>query len=178
MTPFRTLAIALLLLLAAGSASAQACPECDSDGTPDHNASYSSVDAGYTNSSDAGAGADTDASVSDKDHKNGWFTWLSFCLDGFVAIVEEITGTDETVDAKTEAYVSEDGADLDANLTVLGESVDYDKNEVVGQTDNMSWGLMAKVKAFLGIQKLPHPVGGEALPDVDEDVCGEATLTC
>lgn len=178
MSPLRTLAVALLLLLAAGTASAQeACPECDSDGDPDWNASYSSVDAGYQNSSDAEAGADTDASVSDSDHKNGWFTWISVCLHGFIAAIEEMTGQDTTADAKTEAYVSEDGADVDANVTLLNASVDYDKLDVVGKTDDKSWSVIAQVKAFLGIGKLPHPVGGEVLPDADEDVCVEADVT-
>lgn len=103
------------LLAIAGVASAQ-CPECDPDGEPGDDGSYSSIDLGAVDEHGAAVG-DTDLSVADEGSDSFW-AWISICLMAFIEGIEDAIGIDLGLYASADAYVSEDGIDLDAGLTV------------------------------------------------------------
>lgn len=103
------------LLAVAGIASAQ-CPECDPDGDPSDDGSYSSIDLGVVDDNATAAG-DTDLSVADEGSDSFW-AWISLCIMAFVEHVQHAVGIDLGLYASADAYVSEDGIDLDAGATV------------------------------------------------------------
>lgn len=167
------LIMALLALVAvAGVAAAQSgCPECDEDGDGNPDNMYWSVDGGALG--DGGhVLADTDVATSHSDDEKGFWSWISICLSAFVEGVENVLGLDTGIDedAHVEAYVSEDGVDLDASA--LGE-VDFDESEL-GDLDGMTWEVMQDVNAQREAAGIPRytPLG------VPEDVEGGEVDAC
>lgn len=177
MRTIHKLLMALLALVAlSGTAFAQTdvpCPECDEDGEPD-DSWYSSVDTGVL-SNETGILEDTDVSVGE--NENGRFTWLQYCLQFFDLLGNQIVIT-------YEAFISEDGADVDGSVTVNGEEVANFDDTPVGEIDDATWEHMEE----LGLET---PVDHDDLPegiDVDEcvfvddtpevDVEADVTATC
>lgn len=117
----RILTLGLITMLAfAGTASA-AGPDVSHDALVDGDARYADLDAAAA-SDEASAALDTDANAADpasaKD--GGFFGWLQVGWSSVVAklgAVFETLGQDApSVDGGAEAYVSDDGVDLDASL--------------------------------------------------------------
>lgn len=162
-----SLAALVVLAGAAAAQSGEPCPECDSDGEPD-DSWYSSVDTGVI--TDEGAVLeDTDMSVGENQH--GRFTWFQYCLQ-----VLDVFGNHLAI--AYEAFVSEDGADVDGSVTVNGETVDLEDTPL-GDLDDATWTTTDELPA-----ELPEvPMGHEDLPegvDVDEclDLAGGVALAC
>lgn len=159
---------ALVTFLAfAGVAAAQSvvpCPECDEDGAGD-GSRYQSVDTGVI-TDDATALVDTDQSVGENQH--GRFTWLAICLQFFDALGNHLS-------LMVDAFVSEDGVDIDAKADVNGNTVDYDELPVVGEVDGMTWDLMDKT----GVELPVSPTDVPTLPNVDSciDLTGTVGIT-
>lgn len=195
----RILAGLLALITAAGVASAQndPCPECDSDGPAGDSGSYSSIDLGAI-TDNATALVDTDASFSDSDDEEGFWAWLSICLSVFVERIENLLGVESPevdLDANVDAFISDDGVDLDANVQLDDEVCDnmdgnvtealggnsdcvfsFDRSEL-GDLDGETWKVAAEAKAALGLDEVNLPVGGEHIPeDIDIDLCLYAEL--
>ena len=187
--------LALLALTGVASAQNDPCPECDPDGGENPDNTYSSIDLGLVGN-DTEVLGDTDWAVSHSDDEKGFWAWLSLCLGVFLAHVEEILGVEVDADASVEAYLSEDGIDLDAtvqmedevcqnvdgNVTAaLGDNGEcvfgFDRSEL-GDLDGQTWEVMGDANAQLreaGVDvHVPFP--GEHAPSIDEDVCVEAEL--
>ena len=154
----KMLLLALLALVAmAGIASAQTigdCPECDEDGASD-DSWYSSYDTGVVKEDVGGVLEDTDVSVGEGQH--GKFTWLQYCLKFFDALGNNIT-------LMFEAFVSEDGADVDAKANVNGVEVDLE-DTLVGDLDDRTWGAAEPLPVEIPFDPNDLPEG------VDEDAC-------
>ena len=117
----RILTLGLVTMLAfAGTASA-AGPDASQEAFVDGDARYADLDAAAA-SDEAGAALDSDANVADPESAKdrGFFGWLQVGWSSFVArigTVFETLGQDApVVDGGAEAYVSDDGVDLDASL--------------------------------------------------------------
>lgn len=152
----KTLIICLLALVAvAGVASAQAeCPECDADGPAD-DSWYSSYDTGVIKEETGGVLVDTDESVGENEH--GRFAWFQDCLKVFDALGNHVT-------LMFEAFVSEDGADVDAKVDLNGEEIDLE-DTLVGELDDKTWETAEPIPVEL-------PASHDDLPEgVDEDHC-------
>lgn len=169
-TAIKSLLATLVGLVAlSGVAAAQtSCPECDSDGEANPDNSYHDLDLGVVGENQT-ALADTDAAFDDKSDDGGFFAWLSLCLHAFVQAVEDAIGMDTGVDGNAEAYVSEDGVDVDVTLRAAGEVVDFDDSPV-GDVDGMTWEAMGDVSADVrdataGRPELPH------VDDTSADLC-------
>lgn len=159
------------LLAIAGFASAQSvCPECDEDGDGVADNTYHDVDLGVVEDH-AEALVDTDLAHGHNDDEKGLWAWFSLCLSAWIGKIEEALGMDTDVDANVDAYVSEDGLDLDATAYLGGERVDFDDSEL-GDLDGMTWDAMADVHATLGSTGAEIPRA--EIPDyqgLDVDVC-------
>lgn len=165
----RSLPVLTLLALAAFvpiAAAQSPCPECDPDGAGDDNASYSSIDLGVIGDH-AEAVGDTDASVSDSDHEDGFFMWLAICLSAWLDDVTGLLGLEVDNDANAELYATDDGFDLDANVTnvpcvvpgIPCGTLSYDES-AVGDLDGESWEALGSLPVD------PEPSGvGEHVPD-------------
>lgn len=196
----------LLLTLVAFSATAvaqgQTCPECDEDGEPVEN-TYYSVDLGVITNETEVLG-DTDVALSHSDDEKGFWAWFSLCLSAFVDGIEDLIGVSVDADANVEAYLSEDGVDLDATVYVPGEACaalpaeaadaraalgdngacafGYDRG-ALGELDGETWPAMEQANAVreqTGTTGLYEQVGvgGEDLPeDRDVDLCLYADLS-
>ena len=182
----------MAMITIAGVASAQndPCPECDDDGPNNPDNTYSSVDLGVIGN-DTEALGDTDWAVSHTDDEKGFWAWLSICLSVFVQHVETLLGMEVDTDANVNAYLSEDGIDLDATVkmedevcsgldgnvtSALGDNgtctFSFDRSDL-GDLDGQTWEAMGEVNAQLeanGVE-LHVPFPGETVPSVDEDVC-------
>ena len=168
-TAIKSLLATLVGLLAlSGVAAAQTCPECDSDGEANPDNSYHDLDAGVVGESKAVL-ADSDAAFDEKSDDGGFFAWLSLCLHAFVQAIEDAVGMDTGVDGNAEAYVSEDGIDVDVTVRAAGEVVDFDDSPV-GDLDGMTWEAMGDVGADVRDATADRP----ELPHVDDtstDLC-------
>lgn len=146
----------LALVALAGFASAQTlgdCPECDEDGPPD-DSRYSSVDTGVIKEGN-GVLVDTDQSTGENQH--GRFTWFQYCLQIFDAMGNHVA-------IMYEAFVSEDGADVDVKANINGEEIDLE-DTLVGDLDDQTWESMEPLPADL-------PLHDESLPEgVEIDEC-------
>lgn len=169
------LLICLAALLAlSGAALAQTegpCPECDEDGEPD-DSWYNSVDTGVVGE-DEGVLSDTDVSVGENEH--GRFTWIQICEQFWDALGNFVIIT-------FEAFVSEDGADIDGTVTVNGETVDLEDTPA-GDLDDETWGHMEETGVLDGLpshEDLPEPVDIDhcIYPDESVEVDIEATASC
>lgn len=141
----RILTLGLTTMLAfAGTASA-AGPDVSHDALVDAGSRYADLDASAA--SEHGAGAlDTDANVADPGSAKdgGFFGWLQVgwsSVVGTLATVFETLGQDQPeTDGGVEAYVSDDGVDLDASL---GETT-FD-GSAAGDLDGKTFETMATV---------------------------------
>ena len=130
-----------------------ACPECDKDGDAD-DSWYSSVDAGVLGENGTVL---EDADVSVGENEQGRFTWFQYCLQ-----VLDVLGNFFVL--TFEAFVSEEGADVDGSVTVNGETLDVEETPL-GALDDATWKHMKKLPVNL-------PVGHKDLPQgVDVDQC-------
>ena len=160
------------LLAISGLAVAQTeCPECDEDGDPD-DSWYSSVDTGVVGEEE-GVLSDTDVSVGENEH--GRFTWIQICEQFWDALGNFVVIT-------FEAFVSEDGADIDGTVTVNGETVDLEDTPA-GELDDETWGHMEEsgfLEALPSHEDLPEPVDIDhcVYPDEGVEVDIEATASC
>lgn len=188
--------MALVALAGVASAQNDPCPECDPDGPDNPENTYSSLDLGVLGN-DTEALADSDWAVSHSDDEKGFWSWLSLCLGVFIAHVEDVLGVEVDVDGNVEAYVSQDGVDLDATVQMddaVCQNVDgnvtatlgddggcafgFDRS-AAGDLDGQTWETLGEANAELranGVE--PHVVGfpGEYAPSVDEDVCLHAEM--
>lgn len=195
------LLVTLLAVAATAAAQGQSCPECDEDGEPVNN-TYYSIDLGVL-ANETHVLGDTDAALSHTDYEKGFWAWFSLCLSAFVDGIEALIGVNVDADANVEAYLSEDGADLDATVYVPGEACaalppeaaeargalgddgdcafGYDRSGL-GDLDGETWPAMTEVNAVrdeTGTDGLYGDlgVGGEDLPeDRDVDLCLNADL--
>lgn len=143
---------ALLALLAFAGVAAAQCAECDEDGPAD-DSRYSSLDTGVI-TDDATTLVDVDQSVGENQH--GRFSWLALCFQFF-----DVLGN--SIGVMFDAFVSEDGADIDATANVNGHEVDFDDSPL-GDLDGATWNAMDKTGVEL-------PVDHTLLPEVDIDHC-------
>lgn len=150
----------LVLLAAAGVASAQ-CVECDADGEPGVNSSYSSVDVGAV-SDEAMGYVDTDWSVADSDHPSGFWVWISLCFGAFVEKLEHALGLESGVEGNVELFAGENGMDLDGAVGDLSF-----EDSPAGELDDATWQHMGEMPVDLPAM----PAGGESMPETDVDVC-------
>lgn len=190
----RILAGLTALIAAAGVASAQndPCPECDSDG-PGVDNTYGSIDLGLLHGDNVTL-VDEDHAVSHSDDEKGFWAWLSLCLSVYVERIENLLGvdTEADADANVDAYLSQDGIDLDATVklddevcqgldrnatAMLGDdgscAFGYDRGEL-GALDGETWKVMSEVNAQLadaGVEDDRVPFPGETAPEIDEDLC-------
>lgn len=169
-TAIKSLIAALggLLALSGAAAAQTGCPECDEDGEASADNSYHDLDAGVVGENETVL-ADSDAAVDDKQADGGFFAWLSLCLHAFVKAVEDAVGMDTGVDGNAEAYVSEDGVDVDVTVRAAGEVVDFDDSPV-GDADGMTWEAMGDVSADVREATADRP----ELPHADDtttDLC-------
>ena len=172
----RILAGLAVLLAVAGWASAQnaECPECDADGVPGVNSSYSSVDLGVIDEDDLEAIADTDASLSDH-RSETFFGWISICLSAFVDSIAGLVGLDLDLDANAEVYASEHGVDVDATVLSEGEeALDFDAS-ALGDLDGATFEAMGGVRDATGLD-VDGGVGGLVPDGLDVDACLEVDL--
>lgn len=176
MTYLRILLGSVVALLAfAGVASAQ-CPECDEDGESNPDNTYHSVDLGaLENQTQSEALADSDFSHGHQAPGNGFWAWLSLCLHAFVGAIEEALGVDTGIDGNVEAYVDENGADLDATLYVGDERIDFD-DSAIGDVDGMTWEVMAEVNAARAGTETPELPAIPEYDGIDVDLCLYADL--
>lgn len=175
---------ALAAMLALAGVAAAQCPECDPDGAAGSDGSYSSIDLGAIHH-DGGAVADTDLSVADEG-SSGFWAWLSVCLTVFIDSIEDLIGFDTGLQASADAYVSEDGIDLDAAVdladlcasTPVGETVDcattFDESPL-GDLDGQTWQVAEEVHAA-GAPYVGMPVSNDAVDGIDVDACLVAEL--
>lgn len=138
---------------------------------------YGDLDAGAA-ADGAAAAVDADGSMSDVEDaaEGGFFTWLSLHASAFFAVLAETLGIDAptTADAKVDAYLSDDGVDLDATVTGLPcaalpeapvalpetpeipvetpavpcGTVDYDASPA-GDADGKTWEAMGEVNGLV-----------------------------
>lgn len=106
---------------------------------------YADGDANVSTDDAAGA-LDTDASTSDvtQARESGVFGWLQISFTAVSAKVQSVLaklGFEHDLSGDAEAYVSDDGVDLDAN--VLGHDFD---GSPAGKADDHTWTTMGKVK--------------------------------
>lgn len=168
------LATLAALVALAGSALAQECPECDPDGEPD-DSWYSSVDSGIV-TDEGSVLEDTDVSVGENEH--GRFTWFQYCLKFLDILGNSIVVT-------YEAFVSEDGADLDGSVSVNGEEVADLDDSPAGGLDDATWGHMEEtglLETLPSHEDLPPGVDVDECLYADElpelDVSAEAVASC
>ena len=187
--------LAMLALTGIASAQNAPCPECDADGDANPENTYSSIDLGLVGN-DTEVLGDTDWAVSHSDDEKGFWAWLSLCVGVFLQHVEETLGVKADADANVEAYVSQDGVDLDATVYAPGEacaavpaeaaealvalgddgscSFGFDRG-AAGDADGQTWVMVGEADAQLGgIPTAPFP--GEHVPALDQDVCVDAEL--
>lgn len=116
-----TLGMTTMLAFAGTASAAGPGAEASHDALVDGDARYADLDAGAA-ADEASAALDTDANVADPESAKdgGFFGWLQVGWSSFVAKlggVFETLGHDEPdVDGGAEAYVSDDGIDLDASV--------------------------------------------------------------
>ena len=159
------------LLVVAGAASAQ-CPECDEDGDGNADNTYHNVNLGLVEN-ETGTLVDTDAAHGHLSGGQGFWGWLSLCLSVLLAPIEEALGVDLGVDANAEAYVSEEGADLDATLYLGGDRWSFDESEI-GDLDGQTWEVMAEANAArneAGVGPSSYPAEIPDYEGVNVDVC-------
>lgn len=168
------------LLAISGIAAAQSCPECDEDGAANPENSYHDTDVGLILNETDDVLVDTDAAYDDKSNDGGFFAWLSLCLHVFIQKIEDAVGLETGVDANAEAYVSEDGVDVDVTARALGEVVDFDDSPA-GDLDGQTWEAMGEVSAEVRAVRSQLPEAPHA-PDTFVDLCVNAellhTVTC
>lgn len=175
-TAIRNAIVALVGLVAlSGVATAQGCPECDEDGPADPDNSYHDTDAGLVLNETDRVLADTDVALDDKTADGGFFAWLSLCFNAFIQKVEDAVGLGTGVDANAEAYVSEDGVDVDVTARALGQVVDFDDSPI-GHADGETWKVMGEVSADVRDLRSDLPEAPDA-PDTFVDVCANADLS-
>lgn len=167
-TGTRLLSLLIALVAFAGIASAQsACPECDADENVTADNTYHSINVGAVEEK-THALVDTDASHGHFRDGKGLWAWLSICFDAFLGHIEEALGLDLGVEGNVDAYVSEDGLDLDATLYVGDERLDFD-DSAVGHLDGESWKAMKATKPLR--DQVDYPTD---IPDYDSiivDAC-------
>lgn len=117
----RILTLGLMTMLAFAGTAMAAGPDVSHDALVDGDARYADLDASAA--SEHGSGAlDTDANVADPESAKdgGFFGWLQVGWSSFVdklSTVFDAAGQDEpATDGGVEAYVSDDGVDLDASV--------------------------------------------------------------
>ena len=178
MTSTTRILLGLAALLAfAGAASAQ-CPECDADGDGNADNTYHSIDLGLVENGTETL-VDGDAAHGHLSDGEGFWGWLSLCLHAFLGPIEEALGIDLGLDANSEAYVSEEGVDLDATVYLGEDRWSFDESEI-GDLDGMTWEVMSDVNAVRGEAGAGPGDYPAEIPDyegADVDLCVAGDLT-
>lgn len=123
---------------------------------------YGDLDASVV-TDNASAALDADGSVVEADdvETQGIWAWLAVSLG---AVFEDVAGwlgldvdTPDALDANAEAYVSEDGIDLDATLSVPCTPLTMDHcgeqsfdGSPAGDADGLTWEIMGKLPDVTG----------------------------
>lgn len=169
----RLLCLLIALVALAGIASAQsACPECDADGEGNDENTYHNIDIGVVEE-ETRTLVDTDAAHGHFRDGKGLWAWFSLCLEAFLGKIEEAIGVDLGVNGNAEAYVSEDGVDLDATLSVGDERVDFD-GSAVGDLDGQTWEILGATAPVR--DEVDYPTDIPDYEGVFLDVCLYADL--
>lgn len=162
------LSLLIAITALAGVASAQsACPECDADEDIPADNTYHNANVGVVEEKSR-ALVDMDASHGHLRDGKGFWAWLSICFDAFLGRIEEAVGLDLGARGNVDAYVSEDGIDLDATLYAGDTRLDFDES-AIGHLDGETWEAMKTTKPVR--ERVHYPT---EIPDYDGvmvDVC-------
>ena len=145
--------LGLMTMLAFSGVASAAGPDASHDAYVDAEDRYADLD-GAASTDEGAAGLDTDANVADPESAKdgGFFGWLQVCWSTFVdkvgGVFEKLGHEEPEVDGGAEAYVSDDGIDLDASV---GEHT-FDGSPV-GHLDGKTFETMTTVHGKVGEAK-------------------------